>query len=47
LSPAPDPIEDYLVQFSGRLEIQFMTFRDSRGAECHLGMKEEGKEVIQ
>lgn len=47
LSPAPDLIEDYLVQFFGRLEIQSMSFRDDRPPECHLSLKEEGKEVIQ
>lgn len=47
LSPAPDLIEDYLVQFFGRLEIEYMSFRDSRGAECHRSLKEEGKEVIK
>lgn len=46
-SPAPDAIEDYLVQFFGRLEIQLMSFRDTRPPECHLDLKEEGKEVIQ
>jgi hypothetical protein len=46
-SPAPDLIEDYLVQFFGRLEIHSMSFRDTRPPECHLYLKEEGKEVIQ
>lgn len=46
-SPAPDLIEDYLVQFFGRLEIQAMSFRDPRPPECHASLKEEGKEVIQ
>ena len=46
-SPAPDTIEDYLIQFFGRLEIQSISFRDSRPAETHFSLKEEGKEVIQ
>ncbi|KAH8682623.1 hypothetical protein BX600DRAFT_544961 [Xylariales sp. PMI_506] len=46
-SPAPDAIEDYLVQFFGRLEIQAMSFRDTRPPECHATLKEEGKEVVQ
>jgi hypothetical protein len=46
-SPAPDTIEDYLVQFFGRLEIQAMSFRDTRPAERHASLKEEGKQVIQ
>jgi hypothetical protein len=46
-SPAPNTIEDYLVQFFGRLEIQAMSFRDRRSAECHLSLGKEGKEVIQ
>ena len=46
-SPAPDIIEDFLVQTFGRLEIQTMSFLDSRPYECHLILKEEGKETVQ
>ncbi|KAE9367722.1 hypothetical protein N431DRAFT_548087 [Stipitochalara longipes BDJ] len=46
-SPAPDVIEDYLIQFFGRLEIHAMSFRDTRPAECHIYLQEEGKEVVQ
>jgi hypothetical protein len=46
-SPAPAVIEDYLVQFFGRLKIHSMSFRDNRPPECHFHLKDEGKEVIQ
>lgn len=46
-SPAPDVIEDYLVQFFGSLEIGSMSKRDNRPAECHFDLQDEGKEVIQ
>ncbi|PNP37752.1 hypothetical protein TGAMA5MH_10353 [Trichoderma gamsii] len=46
-SPAPNVIDDYIVQFFGRLEIQAMSFRDTRPPECHANLINEGKEVIQ
>lgn len=46
-SPAPDIIEDFLIQLFGRLEIQAMSFIDCRPVECHLDLKTAGKDVIR
>ncbi len=46
-SPAPDVVEDFLVQTFGRMEIQSMSVFDPRGAEVHQVLKKEGKETIE
>ncbi|KAH6664066.1 hypothetical protein B0J14DRAFT_251377 [Halenospora varia] len=44
-SPNPSEVEDFLVQAFGRMEVQLMTFRDARSAECHTSLRSEGREV--
>jgi hypothetical protein len=46
-SPAPDDVEDYLVQTFGRMEIQSMSVFDPRSVATHEALKGEGKEVIE
>lgn len=46
-SPAPEVIEDFLVQTFGRMEIQSMSVFDPRGKDVHLELKIEGKETIE
>lgn len=46
-SPAPDDVEDYLVQTFGRMEIQSMSVFDPRPVTIHEALKSEGKEVVQ
>jgi hypothetical protein len=46
-SPAPDIIEDFLVQTFGRMEIQSMSVFDPRSVDVHLELKHEGKETIE
>lgn len=46
-SPAPDDIEDYLVQTFGRMEIQSMSVFDPRPVETHQALKGEGKQEVQ
>lgn len=45
-SPAPEVIEDYLVQVFGRMEIQSMSVFDPRPPEVHKKLKHEGKEIV-
>ncbi|KAH8679783.1 hypothetical protein BGZ60DRAFT_237056 [Tricladium varicosporioides] len=44
-SPNTSEVEDFLVQAFGRMEVQLMTFRDARSAECHTSLRTEGREV--
>lgn len=46
-SPAPEVVEDFLVQSFGRMEIQSMSVFDPRKVEVHSALKHEGKETIQ
>ncbi|KUJ24184.1 uncharacterized protein LY89DRAFT_776347 [Mollisia scopiformis] len=46
-SPAPEVIEDFLVQSFGRMEIQSMSVFDPRPVEVHSMLKQEGRETIQ
>jgi hypothetical protein len=46
-SPAPDDVEDYLVQTFGRMEIQSMSVFDPRPVETHQALKGEGKQKVQ
>ncbi|PVH81457.1 hypothetical protein DL98DRAFT_514620 [Cadophora sp. DSE1049] len=46
-SPAPDVVDDFLVQTFGRMEIQAMTVFDPRPVEVHEVLKSEGREVVQ
>lgn len=46
-SPAPEVIEDFLVQSFGRMEIQSMSVFDPRPVEIHTILKDEGQETIQ
>jgi hypothetical protein len=46
-SPAPDVVEDFLVQTFGRLEIQAMSQIDTRPPEYHRALKSQGKETIK
>ncbi|KAH6711588.1 hypothetical protein BKA61DRAFT_578030 [Leptodontidium sp. MPI-SDFR-AT-0119] len=46
-SPAPDVVDDFLVQTFGRMEIQAMSVFDPRPVEVHQVLKSEGKEVVQ
>jgi hypothetical protein len=46
-SPAPDNVEDYLVQTFGRMEIQSMSVFDPRPVETHQALKREGKQKVQ
>ncbi|KAE8451159.1 hypothetical protein EG329_004831 [Mollisiaceae sp. DMI_Dod_QoI] len=46
-SPAPEVIEDFLVQSFGRMEIQSMSVFDPREVEVHSVLKHEGRETIQ
>lgn len=46
-SPAPDVVEDFLVQTFGRMEIQSMSVFDRRSTEIHLQLKTEGKDIIE
>ncbi|KAG4439885.1 hypothetical protein IFR05_004609, partial [Cadophora sp. M221] len=46
-SPAPDVVDDFLVQTFGRMEIQAMSVFDPRPVEVHEVLKSEGKEVVQ
>ncbi|CZR55119.1 uncharacterized protein PAC_05005 [Phialocephala subalpina] len=46
-SPAPEVVEDFLVQSFGRMEIQSMSVFDPRKIEVHSALKHEGKETIQ
>ncbi|KAH7319187.1 hypothetical protein BKA65DRAFT_556611 [Rhexocercosporidium sp. MPI-PUGE-AT-0058] len=46
-SPAPDVVDDFLVQTFGRMEIQAMSVFDPRPVQVHKLLKTEGKEVIQ
>jgi hypothetical protein len=46
-SPAPDGVEDYLVQTFGRMEIQAMSVFDPRPVETHQALKGEGKQKVQ
>ncbi|KAL2063265.1 hypothetical protein VTL71DRAFT_5070 [Oculimacula yallundae] len=46
-SPAPDVVDDFLVQTFGRMEIHAMSVFDPRPVEVHKLLKLEGKEVVQ
>jgi hypothetical protein len=46
-SPAPEVIEDFLVQSFGRMEIQSMSVFDPRPVDTHSRLKHEGQETIQ
>ncbi|PMD38454.1 hypothetical protein L207DRAFT_531343 [Hyaloscypha variabilis F] len=46
-SPAPDDVEDYLVQTFGRMEIQSMSVFDPRPVEKHHALRGEGKQAVQ
>lgn len=46
-SPAPDDVEDYLVQTFGRMEIHSMSVFDPRPVETHQALKGEGKLKVQ
>lgn len=46
-SPAPDVIEDFLVQSFGRMEIQSMSVFDPRPVEAHSVLRHEGRETIK
>ncbi|KAH7391276.1 hypothetical protein BKA64DRAFT_98984 [Cadophora sp. MPI-SDFR-AT-0126] len=46
-SPAPDVVDDFLVQTFGRMEIQAMSVFDPRPVEVHEVLKSEGREVVQ
>merc|ERR1712093_81022 len=46
-SPAPDVVDDLLMQTFGRMEIQATSVFDPRPVEVHEVLKSEGKEVVQ
>lgn len=45
-SPAPDVVEDDIIQAFARLDIQIMTFLDMRTLEEHTAMLDEGTETV-
>jgi hypothetical protein len=46
-SPAPDVLEDGLVQLFGRLKTHTVSFKDKREPAVHLWHREEGTEIVQ
>jgi hypothetical protein len=46
-SPAPDIVEDFLVQTFGRLDIQAISHIDRRPVEEHRKLKHHGSEIIR
>lgn len=46
-SPAPDVVEDFLVQTFGRLDIQAISHIDRRPVEEHRKLKHHGSEIIR
>lgn len=46
-SPAPDAVDDFLVQTFGRMEIHCMSVFDPRPVVVHDTLKNEGQDVIQ